>query len=103
MQGLTDEVRSELLHSLLRERGVHFNPSRMGWQKVSCYGSGHRYGDRNPSASINLSTGYYQCFACGLKGDAVALVMQESGLDFKAALATLGVGDMKKVEVPEWI
>lgn len=100
---LSNEQRGDLLRRYLEEKGIQFSHTRLGWQKVSCYGAGHLYGDRNPSASINLSTGHYKCFGCGLEGDAVDLVMQETGLDFKGALASLGVKDGKPLEEPEWI
>lgn len=100
---LTSEVRGSLLEKWLEEKGVRFHYGRTGWQKVSCYGPGHFSGDRNPSASINLSTGYYKCFGCDLEGDAVDLLMQEEGLDFKGALAKLGVQQGKVEEPPEWI
>lgn len=99
---LSNEVRGSLLERWLDNKDVRFSHARHGWQKVSCYGVGHYHGDRNPSASINLSTGYYKCFGCGLEGDAVDLLMQEEGLDFKEALSKLGV-EGKKIEEPEWI
>lgn len=40
-----------------------------GWVPVRCLnGRAHQHGDRNPSASYNLETGFYQCFACALRG-----------------------------------
>lgn len=100
---LSNEVRGNLLERWLVDKGVRFHPGRSGWQKVSCYGDAHYSGDRNPSASINLSKGYYKCFACDLEGDTVDLLMQEEGLDFKAALAKLGVQGKTRIEEPEWI
>ena len=100
---LTDEQRSPLLVRFLEEKGVRFHPGRLGWQKVSCYGVGHSHGDRNPSASINLTRGRYKCFGCDLSGDAVDLVMQETGLDFGAALARMGIEKGQIVEEPTWL
>lgn len=99
---LSNEQRGVLLERWLTEKRVQFNHGRSGWQKVSCYGAGHYHGDRNPSATINLSTGYYKCFACDLEGDALALVMDEEGLDFKGALDYFGA-EGKTIEEPKWI
>lgn len=39
------------------------------WQPVHCPNpSAHKHGDRNPSGSYNLATGFYRCFGCGLMG-----------------------------------
>jgi DNA primase len=104
---LSNEQRAALLRDYLVSKGVRINSSQLGWQKVSCYGSGHVRGDRSPSASANLRTGYYKCFACDLQGDAIALVMAEKGVDFKSALAMLGqVGASGNIEIKEvetWI
>lgn len=99
---LTNEQRRDLLIRFLEERGVRIHHGRPGWQKVSCFGSGHYSGDRNPSASVNLGTGHYRCFGCDLAGDAVDLVMQEEGLDFKEALAKMDIVTSKTKE-SRWI
>ena len=82
--------KGELLRAYLEERGVRISGS-FGWRKVSCFNkAAHPRGDRNPSASVNLTTGRYKCFACDLSGDVYDLLMAESGLSYKQALATLG-------------
>ena len=100
---LTNEQRQLFLTRVLDERGVRYHAGRLGWQKVSCYGVGHAKGDRNPSASINLTRGTYKCFGCDLSGDAVDLVMQETGLDFTGALTRLGYDKGRIVEEPTWL
>lgn len=100
---LTDEQRGLLLVRFLEEKGVHFYPGKLGWQKVSCYGISHVHGDRNPSASVNLTRGRYKCFGCELEGDAVDLFMLETGLDFTGALAKLGVTQGKTEVEPTWL
>jgi DNA primase len=66
-------------------------PAGHGWRKMRCINeAGHARGDRNPSASVNPTTGRYTCFACGLSGDAYDLLMQLEGIDFLKARATLG-------------
>ena len=83
--------KGELLREYLEQRGARVSSHRLGWQKISCINSaGHSRGDRNPSASVNLTTGRYKCFACDLHGDVYDLLMAESGLSYKQALVTLG-------------
>lgn len=100
---LNNEQRRDLLIRFLEERGVRLHYGRNGWQKVSCFGTGHLKGDRNPSASVNLGTGHYRCFGCDLAGDAVDLVMQEERLDFKSALGKMGMESGKQVKESRWI
>ena len=94
--------KGELLRAYLEQRGVRI-PHSFGWRKVSCFNdAGHARGDRNPSASVNLTTGRYKCFSCGLSGDVFDLMKIESGLSYGAARATLGV-DAPRVEEPTWL
>ncbi len=96
--------KGELLRSFLEERGVYIPQGFGGWRKVSCFNdAAHPRGDHNPSASVNLGTGRYKCFACDLAGDVYDLLLQLDGLDFKAAQAKLGhkQGDLPKE--PTWI
>jgi len=46
--------------------------------------------DHNPSLSVNLKTGMFNCFACDAKGDVFAFFMRKHGVDFKEALNELG-------------
>lgn len=46
--------------------------------------------DTNPSLSINLKTGLFNCFACEAKGDVFAFYQRRHGCDFKTALNELG-------------
>jgi hypothetical protein len=83
--------KGELLRSYLEARGLQLREFATGWQKVSCINKvAHPRGDRNPSASVNLTSGYYKCFACDMSGDVFDLYMQETGVDFRTAQTTLG-------------
>jgi hypothetical protein len=83
-------TKGELLSQFLEERGVRLH-SRYGWQKISCINdSAHPRGDRNPSASVNLTEGKYKCFACDMGGDVYDLLNVLEGLTYKQALTTLG-------------
>jgi len=82
--------KGELLRNYLEERGVRL-PFGFGYRKVSCFNKeAHPRGDRNPSASVNLTTGKYKCFSCGLAGDVFDLMKHESGLSYRQALDSLG-------------
>lgn len=91
------------MRSFLEERGVRV-PSRAGWVKVRCFRTdAHPRGDRNPSASVNLTTGRYHCFACDASGDVYDLYMQETGVDFKTAQTTLGGVAPTRSEETVWL
>lgn len=46
--------------------------------------------ESTPSFKVNPVKQFYHCFGCGAHGDALAFLMQYSGLDFKAAAESLG-------------
>lgn len=87
--------KGEALADFLEDRGVRFNRTRTGWQKARCYGAGHAHGDRDPSMSINLGTGYVRCWSCELTDgravDAIHLIQEEQSLTYGQALTTLGI------------
>ena len=92
-------TKSDLLRTFLEQRGVRV-PSRMGWAKISCIGPAHFRGDRNPSASVNLTTGRFRCWSCDLKGDIYDLLQILENLDFATAYRKMGGGrlDVAKSE-----
>jgi DNA primase len=57
--------------------------STVGWRPVRC----PFHDDRNASASVNLNLGGFRCHACDVKGDAVSLIKQREGLDYRGAVA----------------
>lgn len=46
--------------------------------------------DRTPSFSVNIRSGLFNCFACGIKGNVFQFYMRHKGVDFKTALRELG-------------
>jgi len=58
---------------------------RGGHSNARCFGTAHKHGDRNPSMGLDIKTNRFKCFACGIQGDSIELVMQARGLDFKEA------------------
>ena len=55
--------------------------------------------DKNPSLSVNLDSGLFNCFGCGNKGDVFTFYQKVKGIDFKIALkeiaAMQGMIDVK--------
>ncbi len=81
-----------LLANVLERYGVHYQHTRIGWQPIRCIDSdAHPHGDRNPSASCNLSTGYYKCFGCDLSGDGFDLMLHLEGKRAAEALEVLSM------------
>jgi hypothetical protein len=95
-------TKGELLTQFLEERGVRLHV-RAGWQKISCVNdAAHPRGDRNPSASVNLTEGKYKCFACDMGGDVYDLLKVLENLDFVTARATLG-GEATTQKEETWL
>lgn len=57
------------------------NPDR--WSSVRC----PFHGDGRASAAVHLNSNAFACYACGIKGDTYAIIMQHEGIGFRAALA----------------
>lgn len=55
----------------------------VGWRPLRC----PFHDDRQASASVNLNLGGFRCHACGVRGDALKLIREREGLDFKGAVA----------------
>ncbi len=45
----------------------------------------HKHGDRHGSLGFNSRTNQFKCFACGISGDTIALVMAYQKVDFREA------------------
>ena len=59
--------------------GVEKSPGFF-FRKVAC----PFHDDRHPSASVSAT--YFKCFACGVHGDAVALVMDQLHMGYEEAV-----------------
>lgn len=60
--------------------------SEFGWRSIRCpFTELHTHGDRTASARVNLEKGAFICHGCGIKGDAIGLIMQRENLDYIAA------------------
>lgn len=71
-----------------QEIGRVRRPDRKGWARVSCP---FHQPDRHPSLSVNLNSGGFFCFSCGVRGgDILDFLRQRYGISFKAAAQQLG-------------
>lgn len=61
----------------------NLDPEEHGWKQTLCA----FHGERNPSSSYRTDTNYFHCFSCEAKGDAIQLLMDQEGLDFKDAVS----------------
>lgn len=79
--GVYDVDKPQLMADVLRRHGanVHW---RQGWQSISCpVKHKHMHGDKNKSASLNMSSGYLNCHGCGFTGDGFDLMLELEGTD----------------------
>lgn len=51
--------------------------------------------DNNPSFYVVPAKGIYHCFACGASGDVISFLMEQEGIDFKAAAERLNGGALE--------
>lgn len=69
------------LGPILDHYDQEFNPDRGGNQQVRCV----FHDDRHASASVNLDEGVFNCFTCGIGGDAIELIKIQEGVGFGEA------------------
>ena len=81
---LFDTDKTDLLMFVLDRYDVRYKAGKVGWQKVRCLNDAmHKTGDKNPSASVHLGKGYYNCFACDMSGDGYQLLQELEGMTVK--------------------
>lgn len=49
------------------------------------------HSEKTPSFTVNADKGLFHCFACGFGGDVIRFIEKIEGLDFRGALAFLGL------------
>ena len=81
--GVYDVDKAQLMELVLRRHHVPVR-WRQGWQSISCpIKHAHTHGDKNKSASLNMSIGRINCHGCGFSGDGYDLMEALEGLDAK--------------------
>lgn len=63
--------------------GADSPPDSGGWQPMRCP---FHQPDATKSGRVNPSEGAFACLGCGVKGDAISLIMQRERIDFVRAL-----------------
>jgi DNA primase len=53
-----------------------------GWRPVKC----PFHDDRIASASVNIERGAFSCHACGMRGDAIALIEKNENTSYRGAI-----------------
>ena len=86
--GIVDEdvVRVREASDLVAVIGDHVQLKRVGrrWQGLCPF-----HTEKTPSFSVNQEQGFYYCFGCGAKGDAITFVREVEHLDFVGAVELL--------------
>lgn len=104
MMSLFETDKTALIFWIMDEYGSEYRPTRRGWQKIRCIDAdAHVHGDRNPSASVNIETGYYKCFSCGLTGDGYELLRKLKGWDVKQVNDAFGGEPVNDDEGSVWL
>lgn len=67
---------------VLEHFGAEDVPDSGGWRGIKC----PFHDDRHASARISPDDGAFACLACGIKGDALALIMKVEKVEFVRAL-----------------
>ncbi len=84
----TTEIKEKVdVVSLLKEYGFSQIEDNGEWINAIC----QFHDDTNPSFTIRKSDTKYHCWSCKVSGDALTLVMELDGVDFKSALSKLAI------------
>lgn len=69
---------------VLAHYGAEDLPETIGWRSIRC----PFHGDQHASARYccNEDVSAFKCMACSAQGDAISLVKQQEGIDYKEAL-----------------
>ena len=69
--------------AILEHYGWELRGPRVGWYSTRCY----EHDDAHASATINVEVGAVKCMACDFKGNAVSIVAQKEGLNYRDAIS----------------
>ena len=85
---INDDVKRDVLHAtdLVQLIGASTSLKKMGksWKGLCPF-----HGEKSPSFYVHPDKGFYYCFGCGAKGDAITFVRETERLDFPEAVAYL--------------
>lgn len=88
--GKLQRARMNSRPSITEVVGRYVNLRRAGkeWRGLCPFHS-----EKTPSFTVNEEKGVYHCFGCGESGDVITFIQKIEGVDFKGALAHLGLAD----------
>ena len=85
---INDDVKRDVLRAtdLVSLVGAQTSLKKMGksWKGLCPF-----HGEKTPSFYVHPDKGFYYCFGCGAKGDAITFVRDTERLDFPEAVAYL--------------
>lgn len=71
------------IDAILEHYGSRPVSHRHGWFSIKC----PFHDDRHASATVNVDDNAFCCFACQIKGDGFAIIMQKEGVKFREAIS----------------
>lgn len=71
------------IDAILEHYGARPISPRRGWFSIKC----PFHDDRHASATVNVDESAFCCFACQIKGDGFAIIMQKEGVEFREAIS----------------
>lgn len=75
-------MMSQEISRVLEHYGAEDVPTGGKWQPMKCC----FHEDRHASARVSPDDGAFACLACGIKGDALAVIMKVEKIEFVCAL-----------------
>ena len=75
-------IRKYPIAVILRSFGADVGDYRSGKQKIRC----PFHDDSRPSASVDFTNNRFICWACGVSGDALDLLVNQEGISLSAAV-----------------
>jgi DNA primase len=75
-------IRKYPIAAILRSFGADVGDYRSGKQKIRC----PFHDDSRPSAQVDFTNQRFRCWACGVSGDALDLLVTQEGLNLSAAI-----------------
>ena len=99
--GFKDELLSRVSLASVAGRRVSWDPRRSKPAKGDMWAPCPFHQEKTPSFHVDDRKGYYHCFGCGAKGDAIGFVMSIDNVGFMEAIEILARDAGMKVPAPD--
>ncbi|MCP1337394.1 DNA primase [Futiania mangrovi] len=84
-----DELRARVsLHDVIG-RHVQWDRRKSNPRKQDWWACCPFHGEKTPSFHVDERKGFYHCFGCGVKGDAITFLIEKQGMGFREAVEQL--------------